>query len=84
MPYKVQSIQSTGIQSTVMNTYHLATTHSTLYVASTNLSTFYCLALKTLHDAIIHAHLTYCPVIMSCASNKNILLEKRHSNHIKR
>jgi hypothetical protein len=29
-------------------------------------------ALKSLYYALIHSHLSYCPVITSCASNKNI------------
>jgi hypothetical protein len=29
-------------------------------------------ALKSLYYALIHSHLSYCPIITSCASNKNI------------
>jgi hypothetical protein len=29
-------------------------------------------ALKSLHYALVHSHLTYCPIIISCTSKKNI------------
>jgi hypothetical protein len=37
--------------------------------AKNNLS---CHALKTLYYALVHSHLTYCPIILSCTSKTNI------------